>query len=301
MENDKKTIACIGHITLDTIITPNHKAFLPGGTAWYFGHAMASLGDRDFSLVTSLGESEMDSVGELRNRGVDVRVLPSRRSVWFENSYAADTNVRTQRVLAKADPFTCEALEGTEARIIHLGTLLADDFPPETIPWLAGNGLVSVDVQGFLREVQGEKVVPVDWPEKKTLLPWITFLKANEEEALVLTGLSDPRRAAVALGDTGVREVIVTLGDKGSVIWSDGRLHEIPAFRTENAVDATGCGDTYMAGYLHKRAHGASIDEAGRFAAAMCTLKIQKSGPFTSTEKDVEDLTSKVSPLPSHL
>jgi len=42
-----------------------------------------------------------------------------------------------------------------------------------------------------------------------------------------------------------------------------------------------------MTGYLYKRAKGASIEEAGCFAAAMTTLKIEGIGPFNGTKEDV--------------
>ena len=49
----------------------------------------------------------------------------------------------------------------------------------------------------------------------------------------------------------------------------------------------SGCGDTYTIGYLYQRVSGAGIEEAGRFAAAMSTLKIEKSGPFNGSKEDV--------------
>ena len=55
-------------------------------------------------------------------------------------------------------------------------------------------------------------------------------------------------------------------------------------------VDATGCGDTYSAGYLYCRALGAGYSEAGRFAAAMCTLKLEHNGPFDRTAAEAEAL-----------
>ena len=67
-----------------------------------------------------------------------------------------DTNERKQRVTAKADPFTIEGLQDVNARIFHLGSLLADDFSLDVIKYLAGKGLLSLDVQGYLREVQNE-------------------------------------------------------------------------------------------------------------------------------------------------
>ena len=210
-----------------------------------------------------------------------------RYSVCFENIYGENQNERTQRVTAKADPFTMEGLRDINARIIHLGSLLADDFSLDVIKYLSGKGLLSVDVQGFLRKVDNEKVLPVDWPEKKEALKHIHILKANETEMEVLTGCKEPHEAALLIADWGVKEVLLTLGDKGSLIYAKGQFHEIPAYSALQIVDATGCGDTYMVGYLYMRNKGASYQEAGCFAAAMCTIKLQTHGPFRGTEAEI--------------
>lgn len=280
-------IVCIGHITLDKIITPRHECYLPGGTAFYFAHALAGLDHSRFRLVTSLAESEMKAVDDIRARGIEVNVIPSRRSVYFENKYGDDSNDRSQRVLAKADPFTVDNLRNVEGRIFHLGTLLADDFSLEAIKYLSTKGRVSVDAQGYLREVRGEQVYAIDWTDKLEALKYIDILKANEKEMETLTGLTDPHAAALRLAEWGCKEVLLTLGDHGSLILTDGQFTEVPAFTTPDVVDATGCGDTYMAGYLYSRSRGASHLEAGKFAAAMCTLKLGHSGPFSGTEADI--------------
>lgn len=280
-------IVCIGHITLDKIITPRIETHSPGGTAFYFAHALAGLDHRGFRLITSLAPTEMQAVDDIRREGIQVDVIPSRSSVYFENKYGDNQNDRTQRVLAKADPFTVDNLAGVQGRIFHLGTLLADDFSLDAIKLLSRRGIVSVDAQGYLREVRGEKVYPVDWADKLEALKYIDILKANEKEMETLTGQTDAREAARILASWGVKEVLLTLGDKCSLIYADGTFHEIPAYKPEKVVDATGCGDTYMTGYLYRRNEGDSYDEAGRFAAAMCTLKLSHSGPFAQTEADV--------------
>lgn len=287
-------ICCIGHITLDKVITPRFEAHMPGGTAFYFAKALKNFNHDGFKLVTSLGDTEMDVVEELRADGIDVDVIPSRKSVYFENKYGEDMNNRTQRVLAKADPFTEENLKDVDSRIYHLGTLLADDFDIDVIKALAGKGIVSVDVQGYLRKVVGEDVVHVDYDKKREAMPYISILKANEKEMEVLTGTSDPHEAARILSDWGCKEVLLTLGDKGSLIYTGGEFYNIPALPPTDLVDATGCGDTYMAGYLYKRSRGASYQEAGTFAAAMCTLKLAKKGPFSGTEDDVCNLIKTI-------
>lgn len=286
-------LCCIGHITLDKVVTPKTTVHMPGGTSFYFSHAISHLDTSDFQLVTALATSEMDSVELLRDKGINVKVLPSTHSVYFENTYGENQNNRSQRVLAKADPFTIDGLEDVNARIYHLGSLLADDFSLDVVKYLSTKGYLSVDVQGYLREVRGEKVFAVEWPEKEEALKYIHILKANEHEMEVLTGCTDPRKAALMLADCGVKEVLLTLGSMGSIIYAKGEFYEIPAYSPAEVVDATGCGDTYMAGYLYMRNKGASYLDAGCFAAAMCTIKLEASGPFNGTEEDVRDIIKK--------
>ena len=280
-------LCCIGHITLDKIVTPKNTVHMAGGTAFYFSHAIKHFNDIDYSLITALAESEMKEVDKLRSEGIDVAVMPSKHSVYFENIYGENQDNRTQRVLAKADPFTVDYLKDIQAKIIHLGSLLADDFSLDVVKYMAEKGLVSADSQGYLREVRDKKVYAVDWTEKEEALKYIHFLKVNEHEMEVLTGLSDPHEAARQLYEWGVKEVLVTLGSMGSLIFDGKDFYRIPAYKPKEVIDATGCGDTYTIGYLYQRVSGAGIEEAGRFAAAMSTLKIEKSGPFNGSKEDV--------------
>lgn len=286
-------ICCIGHITLDKIVTPKQTIYMPGGTSYYYSHGMSHLKDfKHYKLVTSLAESEMKAVEDIRAKGIEVQVIPSRKTVYFENVYGENQNNRTQRVLAKADPFTIEGLQQVEANIYHLGSLLSDDFSLEVIKYLSTKGRLSVDAQGYLREVRGEKVYAVDWEDKIEALKYIDILKVNEHEMEVLTGYSVPELAALKLAEWGVKEVLITLGSLGSLIYAENKFHHIPAYPPKEIVDATGCGDTYMAGYLYMRNKGASYEEAGCFAAAMSTLKLEHSGPFSGSEEDVLNIIS---------
>ncbi|MBQ0060165.1 MAG: ribokinase [Bacteroidales bacterium] len=282
-----KKICCIGHITLDKIITPAATTYLNGGTAYYFAHGMSNLKDPNFQLVTSLAESELSAVEEMRQKNIDVIVFPSEHTVYFENKYGENQDNRTQRVLAKADPFKVDQFIPIKADYYHLGSLLADDFPFELVRYLSTKGIVSLDVQGYLRKVVGEDVVATDWTWKREILKYVDILKVNEHEMYVLTGENDVRKAAEKLAEWGVHEVVITEGSLGSFIYSNGKLIEIRAYPPTEVVDATGCGDTYMTGYLYMRAQGASIRESGCFAAAMSTLKLEGFGPFNGTMEDI--------------
>ena len=289
-------ICCIGHITRDRIITqdPPNTVYSAGGSAYYVAWAFQALShDVDFQLVTSVSREMMSEVERLREAGVSVKSFESPDNVFFENKYGKNMDNRTQRVLAKSAPFTIEQLEGIEARVFHLGTLLADDFAPEVVEYLATKGDVSIDVQGYMRYVKGEQVYSTEWNDKLRLLKHTAILKVNEWECQTLTGITDPFVAAEQIHTWGVREVIVTLGGGGSIIYAEGKFYETPAYPPSKLVDATGCGDTYSAGYLYARAKGMSYEESGRFAAAMCTLKLEHTGPFDRTIDDVHDVLSR--------
>lgn len=286
----RKDICCIGHITLDKIITPKLEKYMPGGTSYYFTEGLLHLGKISYQLVTAVGKTELHVIEEFRQKLVDVKNIQSERSVFFENKYGEDQNHRTQRVLAKAAPFTVDDLKDVDAQIYHLGSLLADDFEPDVIPYLHQKGLVSLDVQGLLREVRDEKVYAVDWKEKRELLPYVDILKVNEYEMEVLTGCHNAYDAALQLAEWGCREVCITNGSYGSLIYAEGHFYEIMAYPPCKVVDVTGCGDTYSTGYLYQRLKGAGYEEAGQFAAAMSTLKLEAAGPFSRTETDIQQL-----------
>jgi sugar/nucleoside kinase (ribokinase family) len=279
-------ICCIGHITSDKIVTPQAVNYLPGGTAWYFSSALSKL-DVGYLLVTSLAPGEMHYVEALRAKGISVKVQPGGGTVFFENIYGENPDDRSQNVLQTADTFTMDPLHDVDAHIFHLGPLLADDISLGLIKTLSAKGRISLDVQGYLRKVVNKKVYPTDWPQKRQALQYVSILKADVAELQALTSYVTVADGAKWVADFGVKEIIVTNGSKGSVIYSDGTFYNIPAYPPPVIVDATGCGDTYMAGYLYRRSKGDGIQQAGEFAAAMAGLKTAANGAFEGTETEV--------------
>jgi sugar/nucleoside kinase (ribokinase family) len=282
-------ICTIGHITLDKVVTAQSVKYMPGGTSFYFSKALRQF-DLKYMLVTALAEEESHIVAGLREENIEVFSQNSPYTVYFENIYSANQDHREQNVLHKAAPFTVAQMPAIDAKIFHLGPLLSDDIAVDLLKSLASKGMVSLDIQGYLRYVKNKKVFYEDWADKKEALQHVSILKANEFEMEVVTGTSDVREGAQYLADLGVKEVIITLGSKGSLIYKDNHFFQIPAYKPAAVVDATGCGDTYMAGYLSKKVAGASVQEAGEFGAAMATLKIQSSGPFSGDAEMVEEV-----------
>lgn len=282
-------ICCIGHITSDKVVTSNSTMYMPGGTAYYFSFPFKNL-DVSYQLVTALAKQDMRYVEDLSKLGIEVKVQQSKYTVCFENVYEENSDFRTQYVSQEADAFTEETIKPLRAKIFHLGPLLAADIAVSLIKSLAKKGRVSLDAQGYLRTVKNGKVFQAEWTEKVKALAYVDILKADETELRTLTGLEDVRKGAEMVAGWGVKEVVITNGSSGSLIYSGGTFHSIPAFPPKSVVDATGCGDTYMAGYLYQRIKGADEQHAGRFAAALATRKLERSGPYQGSFEDVLDL-----------
>ena len=75
-----------------------------------------------------------------------------------------------------------------------------------------------------------------------------------------------------------VKALVCTMGAKGSVIFADGKRHEIPIVEAENVVDPTGCGDAYRAGLLYGIAHGWDWPSTGKLSALLGAIKIAQRG-----------------------
>jgi sugar/nucleoside kinase (ribokinase family) len=91
----------------------------------------------------------------------------------------------------------------------------------------------------------------------------IDILFANEDEIVALYGAEGVEEAVGALrGRCPI--AAVTRSEKGSIVVTDGAVHEVPAARVERVVDTTGAGDLYAAGFLHGLTAGLPLPECAR-------------------------------------
>ncbi len=288
-------ICVVGHITRDIIRIGRTKKANPGGTGYYTSIALSRLGLK-VAVLTKVAEN--DRAGLLRELSMNEIAIFSqdtKATSAFENAYnEGDPDTRVQQIRSVGAPFSPEDVEGITATSFHVGPLTNRDIPVQLLKQLATRArIVSLDVQGMLRPARKGPVSEEDWPEKIAGLACVDILKANEKEALVLSGRKVVDRAASALASLGPKEVIITVGSRGSLIYAEHALHRIPCCSPRKIEDPTGCGDTYMAGYLYQRLKGTDPEMAGRFAAAMATLKLEGSGPFSGSEAEVHALLSR--------
>ncbi len=80
-----------------------------------------------------------------------------------------------------------------------------------------------------------------------------------------------------------VDALIITLGSKGSKIYTQGQCLDIPAATPKQVLDPTGCGDAYRAGLLFGLMNDYDWDVTGRVASLLGAIKIEHNGTQNHT------------------
>jgi ribokinase len=127
-------------------------------------------------------------------------------------------------------------------------------------------------------------------PLPPSVLQMVDVLTPNEAEARVLTGRSpsstldrnnDPEEIARELIRSGVRQVVMTLGEKGALLVTESSSTHVPGIRV-SAVDTTGAGDAFNSGLALGLASGANLESAVQFAVVTGGLAVTKEGVIPS-------------------
>jgi sugar/nucleoside kinase (ribokinase family) len=112
-------------------------------------------------------------------------------------------------------------------------------------------------------------------------MPYIDYFVPSLPEAQQLTGEQEPVDAARALLELGVGTVGLKMGDRGClVLQADGDPIFLPAYLVD-AVDATGAGDAFSAGFVAGIYHGWDLEQTGGFAnaaGALCVTGLGATG-----------------------
>jgi len=257
-----------------------------GGAVTFCTPAARAVTDKVFAAV-KIAPEDTDIIDSFHMDGGDIALLPSRKTTLMRNEYfTADRERRNSSCPAQSDPISPAQIPDVPCKLYHLAGLLYGDFPNGLIEALHERGMVSADVQGFLRHNEGGVMRFHDWADKLKYLPCIDFLKTDAAEAEILTGLTDRVAAARQLYAWGAREVVISHNTE--MLAYDGREVYTCPVKARNLSGRTGRGDTTFGAYLAMRITGAGVAEALQYATACVSLKMETPGVFRGTRSDVE-------------
>lgn len=123
-------------------------------------------------------------------------------------------------------------------------------------------------------------------------LPYLDYFLPNLEEAKMLTGETTPDNMANRLLDYGVKNVIIKSGKRGCFLKNKDKSLLVPGFQV-NAVDTTGAGDNFVAGFITAFLDGRKIEECGRYANAVAALSTEQVGAITAV-KNRQQIDEKI-------
>ena len=278
----------IGNYTKDTIVSPAGTKIVDGGAVNYAAHAAARLG-KNVAVVTRLARDDEHVVEKLKQSGIDCYVSYAPKSTLLKLEYpTTDPDIRTLSVVSVADSITARDVEKLDARAAVIGSSLRGEVGIDVIRALKDkNMLVAADMQGFVRVLRGSELKYELWDEMGSTLALLDVVKSDGVEAEFLTGETDLHKAAKFYAAMGPREIVLTHQD-GLLIYADGEFQEMK-FYPASLVGRSGRGDTCLGTYVAQRL-SLSPREAGVWAAAVTSLKMESIGPFDRSLGEVEEL-----------
>ena len=259
----------VGSTTCDLV---DGKPPRPGGAPLYAARVLASLSVAA-TVVTRCARADTWLVDAVSAAGVEVVWHPSSATPSFRIENRAGEREMTIEVLA--EPWTAADVAAalpahTRLDWIQVAPLWRGEFEAAALSALAARGRVCLDGQGLARPGRVGRVT-LDDSFDRGLLVDVSALHISQAELAAL-GLST---TAASLATLGVPEIIVTLGERGSVIWADGRAEAVPAEPVSGA-DPTGAGDAFTALYLAARSTGGAPVDAAREAMAAVRVMLEE-------------------------
>lgn len=298
-------LICVGTALVDSII----KGFDPepisasgfravsgslnvGGEAVNEAMAAAKLGVR-IAILCALGADQAGDMvsGALERCGVGLDLIvrsaehPTPVTTMFVNDDGTRKSITNEAHRYNFHPERYnEKLAG--ARALILGSLFRAPFDD---PAIIRSVLSAAKEAG--QTVFADTKLPnfrfLKLDDIRDSLPLIDFITPNEDEARYYSGKTEPAEMAGVFLGYGVRNVIIKLGGKGCYFRNrEGELFLPPC--EIDAVDATGAGDNFVAGFAAEILRGAELPEALRFAnacGAICTTAVGAGTALKSREQ----------------
>ena len=289
-------VCCLGILVADAVGSPidevppkgrlklfDRMELHIGGCAANSGIAMARLG-LDVTVAGKVGEDIFGRfvMETLEGHGVDPAgvVVDGSVSTSFTFIMVGSDGQRRFVHTMGANAALCEDDIDPElvkqARILHVaGTMVMPTFDGEqtaNVLAAARDAGVTTCMDTVFND-RIEDYLPVIGP----CLPHLDMFLPSIEEAERVAGTSEPREIVRRIADGGAGVVVVKLGEEGSYVYGEGEEAFVPSYVVD-AVDTSGAGDSFVAGFLAGRLRGWPLVESARFGNAVAAHCIQALG-----------------------
>src|SRR6266705_3541484 len=184
------TLAVLGSLTLDEVVSNRETRVAPGGSAFYVSATSARLGAK-VDVISEVGmDYPSSNLAWLKNREVGVERVKQlkgktcRFRLWYRKGS------RTLQLVRAGSSLKLVELDGWW-KAVHLGPVFRE-VPLSLVPdCRKHSGLVSMDLQGFVRRKGEDGNIILRSSGLGNTLQFVDFVKATIDEALVQAKTSD--------------------------------------------------------------------------------------------------------------
>jgi sugar/nucleoside kinase (ribokinase family) len=251
-----RSLLVIGSVALDDIDGPFglHKDLL-GGSASFISR-VASFFTRNVAVVAVVGDDfPTRHIEELGALGIDTSGIERRRGETFHwvGKYAPDLATRETLdtrlgVFAEFQPKVNEAHR--DSHLVLLGNI-DPTLQLDVLDQMRKPVLVAADTMNLWINIKREELVKV--------LARTHTLMLNDEEARLLAGEHNLRRAAAHILKMGPTSIIIKRGDAGALLFYGGGVFAAPAMPLADVKDPTGAGDSFAGGLIGYLAYAGDL------------------------------------------
>ncbi len=283
-------ILMVGNFAKDKLIVDGVEQTASGGGVYYGSVVISRLG-LEVVIATRLHPDDFGRLDELDAEGVGVFFTLAEGTSGIANYYRSDDmERRICKPIGFGGKFRIQDIPVIKTRVIMLTPLFAGEVDLALLKILAGQALLAMDIQGFVRVPKGDSLEFQPWDEMEEGLRSVTYLKVDRAEAEFLTGLTDIRQACEKLTSMGPKEILLTQSS-GVTVYAEGAFHEAP-FTPRSLAGRTGRGDTCFSAYIAKRL-SEDAQTACQWAGVITSLKQETPGPWKGTAGEVEAILMK--------
>lgn len=223
--------------------------------------------------IGKVGEDELGSfsLNSIREEGVDVSSVtiepdtPNQLAIIIVDGISGERTIlwdRDERLMFREGELREEVI--CSGKLLHLD---GHDLP------------AAIQCAKWAKEEGIPTVVDLDKVETLTseLIRGIDFVITSSRFPALFTGISDREKALVELQQYTTGFLCATLGPEGAIALVEGKTLHVKGFEV-NAVDTTGAGDVFHAGFIYGLLQNWEVTEILRFANAAAALKCRDLG-----------------------
>ncbi len=268
----------------------------PGGKGSNQAVAAAKAGAKTY-FISKIGDDQFGSMATeiYKNSGVDFSnvIISKDHSTGAAGILVNEgTGANAINVFpGAAGAITIEDIDKAEETIKNSSIFLTQLEAPKDVVTYALKKANSLNVKTILNPAPAAEI-------DESLFSMIDYFTPNETEASFYVDHNvetheDAEKAAMQLLEKGIKNVIITLGEKGAFFANSEEKFSLHIANISNpVVDTTGAGDAFNAGLATALTEGQNIKDALKFASATAGLSTTKIGTANSmpSREEIDNL-----------